>query len=243
MTTLRLSPACLDAAIFDLDGVLTDTAALHEAAWKETFDAFLRSRGEQLRPFGPEDYRLHVDGRRREDGVRAFLASRGIELPEGSRDDPSGASTIAGLSRRKNEVVQARLRHESKALPRAEALLGALRAAGIGIAVASSSANAGTVLEATGLDRHVDARIDGRDAARLDLPGKPDPALFIEALRRLGADPGRAVIFEDAIAGVEAGRRAGFATVIGVGPPARAKALREAGADEVVTDLSCVTLA
>ncbi|WP_291138539.1 HAD family phosphatase [Erythrobacter sp.] len=239
---MHLSPARLDAAIFDLDGVLTDTASLHEAAWKETFDAFLRTWDDRQPPFGPDDYQLYVDGRRREEGVRTFLASRGIKLPEGAQDDPPGAETVMGLSRRKNEAVQERLRTASRALPGAERLLRDLRTSGIAIAVASSSANARQVLEATGLAHHVQARVDGIDASRLDLPGKPHPALFEEALRRLGVKAERAVIFEDAIAGVEAGRRAGFARVIGVGPNARADALREAGADEVVGDLSGVTV-
>jgi beta-phosphoglucomutase family hydrolase len=240
LAKLILSPVCLDAAIFDLDGVLADTAGLHQEAWKETFDAFLRGRGEGSHPFSPNDYRLHVDGRRREDGVRAFLASRGIELPEGSPDDPPDAQSVMGLSRRKNEAVQERLLRGSRALPGAEALLRNLRAAGIRVAVASSSANAGPVLEATVLAPLVEVRVDGLDSARLDLPSKPDPALFLEAVRRLGVAPERAAVFEDALAGIEAGRRAGFGIVIGVGLNERAEALRQAGADDVVADLSQV---
>ena len=239
---LHLSRAGLDAAIFDLDGVLTDTAALHEAAWKEMFDAFLRERGEGREPFSSRDYRLYVDGRRREDGVRAFLASRAIDLPEGSPQDPPEAETVNGLSRRKNDAVRERLRVASEALPGADHLLRDLRAAGVRVAVASSSANAGTVLEATGLARHVEVRVDGLDAARLDLPSKPDPALFLETLERLEVEPARAAVFEDALAGVEAGRRAGFGTVVGVASGPRADALRTAGANEVVEDLSWVKI-
>lgn len=242
LSQLSLSPERLDAVVFDLDGVLTDTAGLHEAAWKETFDAFLSLRREPSAMFSEQDYRAYVDGRRRDDGVRAFLASRGIELPEGSATDPPGAETIKGLSRRKNEAVQERLRRDSVPLPGAEALLQALRQVGIRVAVASSSANAGAVLKSTGLDRFVEIRVDGVDAARLDLPSKPDPALFREALQRLEVEPERAAIFEDAIAGVEAGRRAGFGTVIGVGGERHAEALRGAGADTVVADLSLVAV-
>lgn len=237
---VSLSPEHLDAAVFDLDGVLTDTAGLHEAAWKETFDAFLRQRRPPLADFSQQDYRAFVDGRRREDGVRAFFASRGIELPEGSESDPPDAETVQGLSRRKNEAVQERLRCDSAPLLGARALLQALRRADIRVAVASSSANAGAVLKATGLDSFVQIRVDGVDSARLDLPSKPDPALFREALQRLEVEPTRAAIFEDAIAGVAAGRKAGFHTVIGVGRGQHAEALLAAGADMVVPDLSVV---
>jgi|TARA_R100000501_G_scaffold8550_1_gene17376 beta-phosphoglucomutase family hydrolase len=240
---LSLSPERLHAVVFDLDGVLTDTAGLHETAWKETFDAFLRARAGPFDSFSRQDYRAYVDGRRREDGVRAFLESRGIEIPEGSETDPPDAETMKGLSRRKNEAVQEQLRRDSVSLPGAEALLRALRRAGIGVAVASSSANAGAVLKATGLDRFVQIRVDGVDSAQLELPSKPNPALFREALRRLEVEPARAAIFEDAIAGVEAGRRVGFGTVIGVGRGQHAEALVDAGADMVVADLSVVDVA
>jgi beta-phosphoglucomutase family hydrolase len=238
-----LSRTAFDAVVFDLDGVLTDTAALHEVAWKETFDGFLRGREGPFAAFTPADYLAHVDGRPRLDGVRAFLLSRGIELPEGSAEDAPGVATVAGLARRKNEMVQARLAQDAVPLPGAKALLEALRAAGIRVAVASSSANARMVLEATGLAGLVEARVDGMEAARLGLPGKPDPAIFLEALRRLGVAAGRAAILEDAIAGVEAGRRAGFARVIGVGRGSQATALRGAGADMVVRDPSELSVA
>ncbi len=244
---VRLSPDRLDVVVFDLDGVLTDTASLHEAAWKETFDAFLRSRAEPFSEFTRADYLQHVDGRARRDGVRAFLASRRIELPDGREIDPPEAITIEGLARRKNEAVQERLEHDAMPLPGAEALLESLCRARIRVAVASSSANAGPVLRATGLARFVEARVDGLDLSRLNLPGKPDPAMFLEALRQLGVGPERAALFEDAIAGVEAGRRVGFAFVIGVGGggggDTHAMALRGAGADEVVRDLSEVVVA
>lgn len=239
---LQLSRADLDAVVFDLDGVLTDTASLHEAAWKETFDAFLRDRPDPLPAFTRADYLGHVDGKPRVEGVRAFLASRDIALPDGAADDPPGAATVAGLARRKNELVRARLTRDAAPLPGAEALLAALRGAGIRVAVASSSANAEAVLEATGLARLIEVRVDGVVASRDDLPGKPDPAIFVEALGRLGVGAGRAALFEDAVAGVRAGRRAGFARVVGVGPDAQVDALREAGADVVVGDLSEVAV-
>ncbi len=237
---MQLARADLAAVVFDLDGVLTDTASLHEAAWKQTFDAFLRDRPEALPEFTHADYLAHVDGRRRHDGIRTFLSSRGIALLEGAMDDPASTETIAGLAQRKNDLVQARLKRDAAPLPGAETLLVALREACIRVAVASSSANAAAVLEATGLDRFVDLRIDGVEAAKRGLPGKPDPAMFLEVLRRLRVDADRAALFEDAVAGVEAGRRAGFARVIGVGRDAAA--LREAGADAVVGGLSEVTI-
>lgn len=195
--------------------------------------------------FSEQDYRSYVDGRRREEGVRAFLASRGIDLPDGadSEGNPPDRNTVKGLAFHKNVLLQERLRRDSVPLPGAEALLKALRQSGIRIAVASSSANAATVLEATGLDRFVDVRVDGVEAARLDLPSKPDPAVFREALQRLKVSPDRAVIFEDAIAGVEAGRRAGFAKIIGVGRGRHADALCRASADAVVADLLAVEIA
>ncbi|WP_299821066.1 beta-phosphoglucomutase family hydrolase [uncultured Jannaschia sp.] len=240
---LQLSRNDLDAVVFDLDGVLTDTASLHEAAWKEMFDAFLCDRPDPLPEFTRADYLAYVDGRPRLEGVRAFLASRSIVLAEGATDDPPGTATVAGLARRKNELVRARLVRDAAPLRGAEALLAALRGAGIRVAVASSSANAEAVLDATGLARFVEVRVDGVVASRNDLPGKPDPAIFVEALRRLGVGAGRAALFEDAVAGVQAGRRAGFARVIGVGHDARVDALRAAGADVVVGDLSEVAVA
>lgn len=239
---LRLSPGRLDAVVFDLDGVLTDTARLHEAAWKETFDAFLSRRSTPFAAFTHADYLDRVDGRTRQDGVRAFLAARRIDLPEGTATDASDAETVEGLSRRKNERVGERLGRDSTPLPGAEALLAALRDAGVRVGVASSSANAALVLEATGLHRFVEVRVDGVDIAALGLPGKPDPAMYREALARLGVGPDRAAVVEDAIAGVEAGRRAGVFLVVGVGRGSHAESLRRAGANAVVRDLAEVVV-
>jgi beta-phosphoglucomutase family hydrolase len=244
---LVISRSDVDAVIFDLDGVLTDTARIHAAVWKAVFDDVLRRRAEKgdqpFHPFEDIDYRAHVDGRPRLDGIRAFLASRGIRLPEGNPDDPEGAETVRGLARRKNCLVRERLDRESVPEPGAVALLEALRRSGVRIAVASSSANCATVLRAAALDGFIDVRVDGVDAAELGLPGKPDPALFLEALRRLGAQPSRAAVFEDALAGVEAGRRAGFSRIVGVDRGEQAEALRRHGADVVVASLTEVAVA
>jgi beta-phosphoglucomutase family hydrolase len=237
----------VDAVVFDLDGVLTDTARIHAAVWTTVFDDFLQRRaergGQPFRPFEHTDYRAHVDGRPRLDGILAFLASRSIRLPEGSPDDPEDADTVHGLARRKNRLVQEWLARESVPEPGAVALLDALRRSGVKIAVASSSANCATVLRAAALHGFIDVRVDGVEAAELGLPGKPDPALFLEALHRLGVPPSRAALFEDALAGVEAGRRAGFAQVVGVDRGGQAEALRGHGADAVVAGLAEVAVA
>lgn len=244
---ITVSRKRFDGAIFDLDGVLTDTARVHAAAWKAVFDDFLRRYGARtgrtFRPFDrTADYLAHVDGRSREDGIRAFLASRGIRLPEraanGSADD-----TIEALAARKNALVQHGLRRATGTLPGAAALLSVLRKAGIKIAVASSSANCALVLEVTGLDRFVDVRVDGIFAAEKYLRGKPDPALFLEAASRLNASPDRVIVFEDALAGVEAGRRGGFGFVVGIGRGDHAAALLRFGADAVIRDLTRVRVA
>jgi beta-phosphoglucomutase family hydrolase len=245
---LVISPRDVDAVVFDLDGVLTDTARIHAAVWKTVFDELLRRRaklgGEAFRPFDlADEYRAYVDGRSRLDGIRAFLAARGILLPEGNAGDPEGAETVHGLARRKNRLVQERLRQESVPEPGAVALLRRLRRAGVRTAVASSSANCAAVLRAAALDDLIDVRVDGIDAAELGLPGKPDPALFLETLRRLAMPPARSVLFEDALAGVEAGQRAGFGRVIAVDRGGQSKALRDRGADVVVSSLVEVAVA
>ena len=204
-----------DAAFFDMDGVLTDTVRLHIDAWKRLFDDFLRRQaaasGEAFVPFDTRaDYLPYVDGRPREDGVRLFLASRGIKLPEGAERDPWDAETVAALSRRKDLMFLQALQAGADPLPGAEDLLRELRRLGIGTAVVSSSRNSAAVLEATGLAPHVDVRVDGLDAIKLGLPGKPAPDLFLEAARRMKAAPARGILFEDALAGVQAGRRGGF---------------------------------
>ncbi len=237
-----------DAAFFDMDGVLTDTARLHSRAWKRLFDGFLRrraaARGEAFVPFDIQaDYLAHVDGRRREDGVRQFLASRSIRLPEGSADDPEEAETIAALSRRKNRLFAEELRAGVEPAPGAAALLRALRHQGIRTAVVSSSRNCAAIVEAAGLAGLLEVRVDGVDAAALDLPGKPAPDLFLEAARRLGVAPSRGALFEDALAGVEAGRRGGFGLVVGVDRGDQATGLRRHGADAVIRDLSEVVVA
>lgn len=244
---LTLSPHRIEAAVFDLDGVLTDTARIHAGAWKDTFDAFLKHRaereGQAFEPFDDEaEYLAYVDGRRRRDGVRTFLASRRIAVPEGSPDDPPGSETVEGIARAKDDLVQERLRRSAVPMPGAKALLSSLRDCGVRVAVASSSANCGPVLAATSLAQFADARVDGIDARELEFPGKPDPAMFLEALQRLGVGPDRAAVFEDALAGVEAGRRADFALVVGVGDGEHGQALLAQGAHVVVRDLSEVSV-
>lgn len=234
-----------DAAIFDLDGVLTDTARVHAAAWKEVFDSFLQRWAQQhglaFQPFDIEaDYLAYVDGRPRYDGVRSFLASRGINLPEGSEHDPEDANTGHALGERKTRLFRQALQQGIDPEPGAESLLKKLRQMGVGIAVASSSKNCSAILSAAGFDHLIDARVDGVDADELGLPGKPDPALFLEAARRLRAQPSRTILFEDALAGVEAGRRAGFGSVVGIDRGRQSKALRERGADIVIQGLQDV---
>ncbi|GGG29403.1 hypothetical protein GCM10010964_16590 [Caldovatus sediminis] len=241
---VRLSRRDWDAVLFDLDGVLADTARVHAAAWKALFDEVLRRRaaemGEPFRPFDLRaDYLAFVDGKRREDGVRAFLASRGIVLPEGSEADPEEALTVAALARRKQGLFTAALEREGvEPAPGAVALMRALRRLGMPLAVVSASRNCAAVLAAAGLDGLVDLRVDGQMAAALGLAGKPAPDTFLEAARRLGVPPARAVVFEDALAGVEAGRRGGFGLVVGVDRGGQAEALRRRGADVVVRDLT-----
>ena len=236
-------PDGIRAALFDLDGVLTRTATVHAAAWKEMFDGFLRRRAaESGGPFVPfdahGDYDRYVDGRPRADGVRSFLASRGIELPEGTTDDPPDAATVHGLGNRKNELVLAKLAGGVEVYPGSVRYVEALRAAGLPRAVVSSSANTKTVLEVTGLDKLFDTVVDGVVAAQEKLPGKPSPDTFLAAARRLGVDPSAAAVFEDALAGVEAGRAGRFGCVVGVDRVGQADELRRHGADVVVSDLA-----
>jgi alpha,alpha-trehalase len=232
----------LDAVVFDTDGVLTDTASVHAAAWKQLFDGYLEERaarlGEPFRPFTEADYLRHVDGRPRYDGVAAFLASRGVTLPWGDPADPPGRETVCGLGNTKDGHFTAYLRdHGAKAFPSSARLVRRLRAAGLRMAVVSASRNMVAVLASAGLRGLFDAEVDGVEAARQGLPGKPDPALFLEAARRLGVVPARAAVVEDALAGVEAGRRGGFGLVIGVNRGGQAAALAERGAGVVVDDL------
>jgi beta-phosphoglucomutase family hydrolase len=236
-------PEGIVACLFDLDGVLTQTAKVHAAAWKEMFDAFLRDRSERteepFRPFAlPEDYAAHVDGKLRADGVRAFLASRGIDLPEGAPGDPPTAETIHGLGTRKNDLVLALIRERGvEVYPGSVRFVEVVRDAGLRRAVVSASKNCREVLVAAGIEHYFEIRVDGVVAAEEGLGGKPAPDMFLAAADRLGVEPARCAVFEDAIAGVEAGRAGGFGLVIGVNRGDEADALRAAGAQIVVDDL------
>jgi beta-phosphoglucomutase family hydrolase len=232
-------PSGIDALLFDLDGVLTQTAKVHAAAWTEVFDDFLRERGDP-RPFRPSDYTAYVDGRLRQDGVREFLASRGITLPEGSPDDPPTAETDHGVGNRKD--VRFRQLLDRNGVERYEGsvrFLDAARAAGLATGVVSASRNCRAVLEAAGLEGRFDTRIDGAVAAAQGLSGKPAPDTFLAAAQALGVAPEHAAVIEDAVAGVEAGRQGGFGWVVGVDRvgPDHAEQLRAKGADQVVHDL------
>ncbi|MFF8996909.1 beta-phosphoglucomutase family hydrolase [Streptomyces achromogenes] len=240
MTQLGL-PDTIQACLFDLDGVVTRTAVVHAAAWKETFDAFLRDYdGEQGRPFDAHaDYDEYVDGRPRADGVRAFLASRGIHLPEGEPGDPPDARTVHGLGNRKNTLLLEKIRTGGvEAYEGTLRYLEAVRAAGLRTAIVSSSANCRDVLRAVGAEHFFDVRIDGVVAAERHLPGKPRPDTFLAAARDLGVEASRAAVFEDALAGMDAGRAGGFGCVVGVDRVGQTDALYAHGADIVVKDLA-----
>jgi beta-phosphoglucomutase family hydrolase len=232
-----------DAILFDLDGVLTDTARIHAACWKRMFDAFLETRAEAgndaFRPFDIEtDYPPYVDGKPRFDGVRDFLTSRGIELPEGSPDDSPECETVCGLGNRKNEMVNRAIAELGvDAYPGSVAVVRKIREDGVKTAVISSSSNCAAVLEAAKIADLFDARVDGVDIVEQGLAGKPAPDSFLEGARRLGTSPERCAVVEDAISGVQAGRAGGFELVIGVARKDDARALCENGADLVVTDL------
>ncbi|HEY7557449.1 MAG TPA: beta-phosphoglucomutase family hydrolase [Candidatus Binatia bacterium] len=246
---ITLSPRDYDAVLFDLDGVLTKTASVHAAAWKKLFDGFLERRaaetGQAFVAFDIDtDYRRYVDGKPRYDGVASFLESRGIELPPGAPEDRPGAQTIQALGDLKDQYFTEQL--EQRGVEPYEAaidLVRALRAQEIKTAVVSSSNNCAAVLEAARIAQLFDARVDGIEITRLALKGKPAPDAFLEAARRLKVEPARAVVVEDAIAGVEAGRAGRFGCVIGVDRGGQSQALREAGADVVVTSLAQVKIA
>lgn len=243
---VSLLPRDHDAVLFDLDGVLTRTAAVHAAAWKRLFDAFLERRARETgEPFAPFDlnldYRRHVDGKPRQQGVADFLASRGIALPAGTPNDPPDAETAGALGALKDGYFAERLRRDGvETFADSIELVRCLREHDVKTAVVSASNNCAAVLEAAGIAELFDARVDGRDVTRLALKGKPAPDSFLEAARRLKVDPARAVVVEDAIAGVAAGRAGRFGTVIGVDRAGQSQALREAGADVVVTTLGQV---
>ena len=242
-TTQLIDRERFDAVLFDLDGVLTATAKVHAAAWKKTFDEFLRhrsdQRGEPFVPFEIEtDYKLYVDGKPRYDGVTSFLESRGIELPRGEATDPANADTVCVIGNHKSDLVLAVLESDGvEAYEGSVALVKLLRRDGVKTGVVSSSNNCREVLQAAGIEDLFDVRVDGVVASRLSLPGKPAPDTFLEAARELGVEPGRTVVVEDAIAGVQAGRAGGFALVIGVDRHDEATALRDNGADIVVSDV------
>jgi beta-phosphoglucomutase family hydrolase len=232
-----------DAVLLDLDGVITDTANMHAACWKQMFDEYLQKRaaerGEPFRPFDlATDYRLYVDGKPRFDGVRDFLTSRGIHLPEGSPDDPPQAQTVGGLGNRKNDLVN-KVIDEGGVEPYEGSVkfIHQLRHQGFKIAVVTSSQNCEAVLKATKLNAFFDVRVDGNTIRAQHLAGKPAPDTFLTAAQRLGVKPARAVVVEDAISGVQAGHNGNFGLVIGVARKGNAEELRHHGANLVVNDL------
>ena len=237
-------PDTIRGLLFDLDGVLTQTAKVHAAAWKEMFDGYLRARSERdATPFVPfdahDDYDTYVDGKPRADGTRSFLAARGMELPEGGPDDGPDAQTIAGLGSRKNQLVL-RMIHDQgvEPYPGSVRYLHAVRDAGVPRAVVSSSTNCKDVLEAAGIADLFDERIDGHVAERDHLPGKPAPDTYLAGAKAIGVEPAAAAVFEDALAGVEAGHAGGFGAVVGVDRVGQHDALLEHGATVVVHDLA-----
>jgi beta-phosphoglucomutase family hydrolase len=237
-------PEKVRACLFDLDGVLTDTASVHTKAWKAMFDAYLSDRakktGDEFVPFdAAADYRQYVDGKKREDGVRSFLSSRGIEIPDGSPDDPDGAETVYGLGNRKNDMFNKVLHDDGvKVFDGSRRYLEAVSAAGLGIAVVSASANTPEVLKITGLDRFIQQRVDGNTLREEHLPGKPAPDSFLRGAQLLDVPPDAAAVFEDALSGVAAGHAGHFGYVVGVDRVGQADELRKNGADVVVTDLA-----
>lgn len=236
-------PAGVRACLFDMDGVLTKTSDIHEAAWKRTFDAFLASEAaaaaEDRSPFTTTDYGRYVDGKPRADGVRDFLASRGITIPEGTAADGPEAATVSGIGAAKNQLVQQLIRDDG-----VEVFAGSItyvrqvRAAGLATAIVSSSANAERILDAAGIADLFDVRVDGLVAKQQHLTGKPAPDTFTYAAARLGVEPSQAAVFEDALSGVAAGKAGGFALVVGVDRLNQGAQLRQHGADVVVTDVA-----
>ena len=245
---MHLPVGRMDAAVFDMDGVVTDTADVHARSWASVFDGYLRTAsdlsGAPFRPFSHRDYLEYVDGKPRYDGAASFLASRDLHLPRGRPSDPPGYGSVCALGNLKDLEFERVLERDGAILfPSTAALIRSLRAVPVRTAVISSSRHLHAVLAAAGASDLFDASVDGLDAERLGLPGKPDPAIFLEAARRLGVTPDRTVVVEDALAGVEAGRRGGFLMVVGIDRshrPERARQLHDHGADAVVGDLDLV---
>jgi beta-phosphoglucomutase family hydrolase len=237
-------PDGVTACLFDMDGVVTKTAVVHNAAWKEMFDEFLKqwssTHGSEFVPFDPvRDYEEYVDGKPRLEGIRSFLASRSIDLPEGSESDPPGTPTVYGLGNKKNELFITVLKRDGvEVYDGSRRYIAAVRAAGLRTAIVSSSANTVQVLEAGGVTGLFEARVDAQVAHERGLRGKPAPDTFLEAARMLGVDAKQAAVFEDALAGVAAGHEGGFGCVVGVDRVGQADALRTHGADIVVQDLA-----
>lgn len=226
------------AALFDLDGVITPTAEVHMRAWAVMFNAFLDTRAEDLAPYTDDDYFAHVDGKPRYDGVRDFLASRGLDLPDGDPGDDPAQETVCGLGNRKNEAFNEVLARDGvTAYPGSVALLDHLATIAMPLAVVSSSVNAPSVLAAAGLADRFLTVVDGRVATALGLPGKPAPDTFLHAAKMVGASAATSIVIEDAVSGVRAGAAGAFGLVIGVDRGAGAQSLVEAGADLVVPDL------
>jgi beta-phosphoglucomutase family hydrolase len=236
-------PDGITATLFDMDGVITNTATVHDAAWKQTFDEYLEARakqtGQPFIPFDPvKDYDTYVDGKPRLDGTRSFLESRGIQLPEGTPDDAPGTPTLYGISNKKNDVLLAKLASDGvQVYDGSVRYLHAVRAAGLHTAIVSSSANTVQVLQAAGLADQFDVRVDAQVAQAKHLNGKPAPDTYLEAARELGVPASSAAVFEDALAGVQSGRAGHFGFVVGVNRANQADALRAHGADIVVNDL------
>jgi len=244
-----IKPDAYEAWLFDLDGVVTDTAGVHGAAWKKTFDDYLKSVAERdnvpFRPFEMDpDYFVYVDGKPRYDGVDSFLRSRGIELEWGTPEDPPTKETVCGIGNRKNDLFNVVLAEQgAEIFESSVSFIRDLRSHGVKTAVVSSSKNCGPVLKACDLTDLFDVQVDGIVAARDGLPGKPDPATFLAAAELLGVDAGKATVVEDAISGVQAGRSGGFGLVVGIARHDEPQALQDNGADIVVVDMDEMAVA
>ncbi|WP_265445390.1 beta-phosphoglucomutase family hydrolase [Flexivirga meconopsidis] len=233
-------PDTITTCLFDLDGVLTDTASVHRTAWKQMFDEYLKAKdGNDFQPFTDDDYNRYVDGKPRQDGVRDFLTSRHITLPDGDPDDEPAKETVWGLGNRKNALVQSTIKKDGVTVYEgSRRYLQLAQQAGLRRIVVSSSANTAMVLEVTGLGEYVEGRVDGVTLAEQDIKGKPAPDSFLAGAKLAGATPDQSVVFEDAVSGVQAGRAGKFGYVVGVDRVDHADELRKNGADVVVQDLA-----